>query len=332
MHPLRGLTRLGISTPRTPLAHSPGMLARLVTVVVAVLVVVAALAPPADAQLTNIQVYRRVQAGVTAIDMNTPQESDSYNLQPETNPTPSSGGAHSYELVVESGGATAKSSGDLNYLNSSSNLTVTATFHAEALGTSPAASMASVDAGFGFVFGAAAITNFHVTGLVQTSRPLQDLSDFLQCQLNGTVLAGYPASAIPLNTPVSFDRDATIYPGETFRLECRATRGVSNGVGPETQDLQFRFTLELAGSTPTTSTTLVPLTKKQCRRACNEDARLCRANCGFSDAAPAVQEEVPAGAEALQPVDRLPASLTVPTAAAGAVPRRRPPGGCSRPG
>jgi hypothetical protein len=248
----------------------------------AALVVIAALAPRADAQLTDIQVFRRVDAGVSAIDMNTPQASDNYNLPSETSPVLSGGGQITYDLQVASGNATAKTSGTIDYLNSSSNLTVTATFHAEALGTSPAASLAGVDAGFGFLFGATAITSFHVTGLVQTSRPLQDLSDFLQCQLNGTVLAGYPASAIPLNTPVNFAHDGTIYPGETFQLECRADRGVSNGFGPETQDLQFRFTLETAGSTPTTTTTLVPLTKKQCRRACNESARLCRASCGFS--------------------------------------------------
>lgn len=249
-------------------------------VAVTVVVALAAFARRADAQLTDIQVFRRVEAGVTAIDMNTPQEVDGYNLPPETSPALSSGGDITYELVVESGGATAKTSGDINYLNSSSNLTVTATFHAEALGTSPAASMADVDAGFGFVFGAAAITSFHVTGLVQTSRPLQDLSDFLQCQLNGTVLAGYPASAIPLNTPVNFDHDGTIYPGETFQLECRATRGVSNGFGPETQDLQFRFALELAGGgSTTTTTTLVPPTKKQCRKTCNAAARACRLRC-----------------------------------------------------
>ena len=188
---------------------------------------------------------------------------------------------------MESGSATAKSSGDIQYLDSSSNLSVTATFLAEALGTSPAASLAHVDAGFGFLFGASAITSFHVSGLVQTSRPLQDLSDFLQCQLNGSVLAGYPASAIPLDTPVSFDHDGTIYPGETFQLECRATRGVANGFAPETQDLQFRFTLELAGSTPTTSTTLVPLTKKQCRKACNMAAKACRRSRAEAGSGPA---------------------------------------------
>jgi hypothetical protein len=254
------------------------MLARFIPVVVAI----AALAQRADAQLTDIQVFRRVEAGASAVDMNTPQEIDGYDLPPETSPALSGGGQITYDVQVDSGDATAKTSGTIDYLDSSSNLSVTATFHAEALGSSPAASMADVDAGFGFVFGAAAITSFHVSGLVQTSRPLQDLSDFLQCQLNGTVLAGDPASAIPPNAPLYFDHDGTISPGETFQLECRAARGVSNGFGPETQDLQFRFTLELGGATPTTTTTLVPLPKKQCRKHCNQSAQLCRAGCGFS--------------------------------------------------
>jgi len=268
---------------RTTVPHSPGMRARLTAVVV----VIAALAPRADAQLADIQVYQRVQAGVTAVDASSPQHSDGINLPPTTSPALSSGGQITYDYTVTSGTGTAKTSGTIDYLNSSSNLSVTATFHSEALGTSPAATQANVDAGFGFVFGAAAITSFHVSGLVQTSRPLQDLSDFLQCQLNGTVLAGYPASAIPLATPVSFDHDGTIYPGETFQLECRATRGVANGFAPETQDLQFRFTLELAGSTPTTSTTLVPLTKKRCRKACNTAAKTCRQSCAEAGSGPA---------------------------------------------
>jgi len=274
-----GLTRLGtsmLSTDGTALPHSLPMLARLT----AALVVIAALAPRADAQLTDIQVFQRVQAGVTAVDMSSPQFSDGINLPPTTSPALSNGGQITYMYEVTSGNADAVTSGTIDYLNSSSSLSATAAFHSEALGSSPAASQANVDAGFGFVFGAAALTPFHVSGLVQTTRPLQDLSDFLQCELNGTVLAGYPASSIPLNAPVNFDHDGTISPGETFQLECRATRGVSNGFGPETQDLQFQFTLELAlGPTTTTTTTLVPLTKKQCRKACNVAAKACRQSC-----------------------------------------------------
>jgi hypothetical protein len=268
------------------------MLARLV----AVLAVVAALAPRADAQLTDIQVYQRVQAGVTAVDMNSPQYSDGIDVPGTTSPALSNGGEITYTYEVTSGNAAATTSLTIDYLDSSSSLSGTATFHSEADGNSPAASMANVDVGFGFVFGATAVTAFHVSGLVQTSQPLQDLSDFLQCQLNGTVLAGYPASSIPLNTPVTFDHDATISPGETFQLECRATRGVSNGLGPETQDLQFSFALELTGgSTPTTTTptatattTTLPLqlTKKQCRRACNVAAKACRQSCAAAGTGP----------------------------------------------
>jgi hypothetical protein len=248
--------------------------------------VVVALAARADAQLTDIQVFQRVQAGVSAVDMSSPQFSDGINLPPTTTPVLSNGGQITYMYEVTSGNADATTPGTIDYLSSSSHLSATATFQSEALGNSPAASMANVDAGFGFVFGATAITSFHVSGLIQTSRPLQDLSDFLQCQLDGTVLAGYPASAIPLNTPVHFDHDATIYPGETFKLECRATRGVSNGFAPETQLLQFQFTLELAGSRPTTSTTLVPPTKKQCRKLCNVAAKACRQSCAAAGSGP----------------------------------------------
>ena len=139
----------------------------------AVLVVVVALAPRADAQLTDIQVFQRVQAGVSAVDMNSPQSSDGISLPPTTTPALSSGGQIIYMYEVTSGNADATTSGTIDYLNSSSNLSVTATFQSEALGNSPAAAMANVDAGFGFVFGATAITSFHVSGLIQTSRPLQ---------------------------------------------------------------------------------------------------------------------------------------------------------------
>ena len=257
------------------------MLARLAAVLALV-----ALASGANAQLTDIQVFQRVQAGVSAVDMNSPQFSDGINLPPTTTPALSDGGQITYMYEVTSGNADATTSGTIDYLSSSSNLSVTATFNSEALGNAPASSLAGVDVGFGFVFGATAITSFHVSGLIQTSRPMQDLSDFLQCQLNGTVLAGHPASAIPLDTPVHFDHDATIYPGEIFQLECRATRGVSNGFGPETQLLQFQFALELAGSTPTTTTTLVPPTKKQCRKACNAAAKACRQSCAAAGSGP----------------------------------------------
>jgi len=60
------------------------MLARFVAVVVAVLVALAGLAQRADAQLTDIQVYRRGEAGVSAIDMNTPQETYGYDLPADT--------------------------------------------------------------------------------------------------------------------------------------------------------------------------------------------------------------------------------------------------------
>ena len=63
------------------------MLARLAAILVAVVM----LATRADAQLTDIQIDRRVHAGVTAIDMNTTQETDAYDLPGRDEPGPLGG-------------------------------------------------------------------------------------------------------------------------------------------------------------------------------------------------------------------------------------------------
>jgi hypothetical protein len=101
------------------------MLARLAAVVV----IVAALGPRADAQLTDIQVYQRVQAGVSAVDESSPQFSDGINLPPTTTPALSNGGQMTYMYEVTSGNADAVTSGTIDYLSSSSSLSATGTFH-----------------------------------------------------------------------------------------------------------------------------------------------------------------------------------------------------------
>ncbi len=245
---------------------------RFVSLLVLVATVLAA--QGARAQVTDFELYRIVDVGVTAVDLNLPPDSDPFSLPGESAPILSSGGTVSFDQSAASGGASAMASGLVQYLVSGSSVSLTGTFHEQTEGAGTAVGRAEVDAVFKISWRATAHVPYRITGSVQTSKSLVYLTDFLACQYGGTTLSGLPD--LQIGSPTEFERTSEIFPGETADISCRLTHAIASG---DQGDFKWNVSVTFGtGEGPGVTTTTLP--KKACKKSCTKALRECRASCG----------------------------------------------------
>lgn len=250
------------------------------TIRVAGLVAVTALlvggARPAGAQLASAELFVNVTAGASATDMNLPTDTESFSDGPRTTDIFLGSGTIPFDLQAISGGGRADADGQINYLaTTSSQISASGNFVFMASAAAPAAALAGFDAVFKITFTVAATTPYTLTGHVSTGRALS-APEVVACQVNGTVLAG-DSRATPLapgTYPFLAERVASA--GEPIFIECDAA---SSGGTSDVNTVTWEFTANFGPITPTTSTTLVPLTRRQCRKACRQAKAACRTAC-----------------------------------------------------
>lgn len=231
-------------------------------------------APGARAQVTDFDLYRTATASVTAVDLNLPQDSDTFSLPAESAPILSNGGDVPFDLSAASGGASAFASGRIQYLVSGNAVSLTGTFHEQTDGTGTAVGRAEIDLVFKISWRATQRVPYRVSGYVQTSKTLAYLTDFLACQYGGTVLAGLPDLAV--GGPTEFERTSEIFPGETGDVSCRLTHSIGSG---DQGDFKWSVSVNFGtGEGPVTTTTL-PLSRKACKKSCTRSLKACRATC-----------------------------------------------------
>ncbi len=246
---------------------------------VASLVLLAVAVPRAHAQLATAELYANIHAGTHATDDTPTTDNQTYDHGPAT--TNGFLGSGSFPWLLQSvvSDAMAKSQGQVDWLAAATQLRLAGNFHNEIESAAPSAASGGFDAVIKLTFTVTEQTPFSIAGGVSTGRALSD-SEVVACQINGTVLAG-DSRATPLPAgDYAIDYQGVIYPGETFALECAAR---SDGGTNDASTVGFDATLTFGdgdGGPGTTTTTLQPLTKKQCKKACKRGAAECRASCG----------------------------------------------------
>jgi hypothetical protein len=242
-----------------------------------VLLLLAVTVSRADAQLATAELFVNIDAGTNATDAEGNDDPQAYGQGPQTTNVFLGSGSFPWLLQSVVTGANAKSQGQVDYLAAATQVRLAGNFHNEMASAAPAAAAGGFDAVVKITFTVAEQTPFAIAGGVSTGRALSG-PEVVTCQLNGTVLAG-DTRATPLDAgdyPIVYDSVA--FPGETFALECAAR---SDGGGADASTVGFDATLTFGEGTPTTTTTtLQPLTKKQCKKACKRGAAACRAACG----------------------------------------------------
>lgn len=228
----------------------------------------------AAGQLATAELYVNVTAGATASDMNVPSDTQSFRDGPRTADVLLQSGTISWGLQAIAGGGEADTDGQIHYLTGASQIAISGTFAFHAAATAPAASMAGFDSGVKVTFQTTNTTPYSLSGHVQTGRDLSD-SEVVACQINGRSLAG-DTRATPLTAgQYTFVDSGTFSPQESIFVECAAA---SSGGTSDGNHSEWELTLNF-GDTGTTTTTLVAPTKRQCRRACVQAVKTCRAAC-----------------------------------------------------
>jgi hypothetical protein len=244
-------------------------------------VVALLIASRAGAQLASAELFVNIHANSSAVDEQ--GHSDT--------PTPFADGPRTANVLGGSGnipwslqsvvtGAEAESNGHVNYLATSQQIVIGGMFRIELASTAPATAGAGFDAIAKISFTVSEETPYSIGGGVSATRALRD-DEVVACQINGTVLAG-DTRATPLAAGAyGIAYQSVAFPGETIDLECSAA---ASGGTADANSVAFDVTLNLGGTpATTTSTTLQPLTKRQCRKACRKGIAACRAACGSLD-------------------------------------------------
>jgi hypothetical protein len=235
--------------------------------------------PRAHAQLATAELYVNIHAATHATDDTPTTDNQTYDHGPTTTDAFLGSGSFPWLLQSVVSDAMAKSQGQVDWLAAATQLRLAGNFHNEIESAAPSAASGGFDAIAKLTFTVTQQTPFSIAGGVSTGRALS-ASEVVACQINGTVLAG-DTRATPLaagDYPIV--HQGTIYPGETFSLECAAR---SDGGTSDASTVGFDATLtfgEGGGPGTTTTTTLQPLTKRQCKKACKQGAAACRASCG----------------------------------------------------
>lgn len=231
----------------------------------------------AEAQLASAELFVDINAGTNATNDVPVSDPQSYGVGPQSSNAFLGSGSFPWLLQSVVTGANAKSEGQLDWLATSTQVRLAGNFHNLIAATAPAAALGGFDAVAKITFTVTEQTPFSIAGSVTTGRELSG-PEVVACQINGTVLAG-DTRATPLAAgSYAIVYDGVIYPGESFALECAAK---SDGGSADTNTVTFDATLTFGeGPATTTTTTLQPLTKRQCKKACKRGAAACRASCG----------------------------------------------------
>ncbi len=237
--------------------------------------------PRAEAQLASAELYVDIDAGAQATDEGPVTDAETFTDGPRTADVFLGSGSIPWDLQAIAGGGTGDADGQVNYLAAASQIVLGGTFAIKSAATAPAAALAGFDAVAKITFQVSEETPYTITGSVSTGRELSE-AEVVACQINGTVLAGdsRATTLAPGSYPIL--REGVVFPGESFAVECSAA---SSGGTADENTVTFDLQLNFGATTPTTSTTLQPLTKKQCKKACRKAVAACRASCATLDKA-----------------------------------------------
>lgn len=233
----------------------------------------------AHAQLATAELYVDIHAATHANDDTPTTDNQTYDRGPETTNGFLGSGTFPWLLQSVVTGASAKSQGQVDWLTAATQVRLAGSFHNEIESAAPSAASGGFDAVAKITFTVAEQTPFTIAGGVMTGRALDD-AEVVACQINGTVLAG-DSRATPLAAgSYGITYQSVAYPGESFALECAANS--SGGTG-DASTVTFEATVTFGdgdGGPATTTTTLQPLSKKQCKKSCKRAAAACRQSCG----------------------------------------------------
>jgi hypothetical protein len=241
--------------------------------------------PRAYAQLASAELFVDIHAATHATDDTPKTDNQTYDHGPTTTDGLLGSGSFPWMLQSVVTDASAKSTGQVDWLAAATQLRLAANVHNEIESAAPSAASGGFDAVIKLTFTVSEQTPFTIAGGVSTGRALSD-SEVVACQINGTVLAG-DSRATPLPAgDYPIDHQGVISPGESFSLECAAR---SDGGTADASTVGFDATVTFGdgdgGPSSTTTTTLQPLTKKQCKKACRRAGAACRQSCKTLDKA-----------------------------------------------
>jgi hypothetical protein len=246
---------------------------------VASLVVLACAVPRAHAQLATAELFANIHAGTNATDDTPTSDPQAYDHGPTTTDAFLGSGSFPWLLQSVVTGASAKSTGQVDWLAAATQVRLAGTFQNDIESTAPSAAAGGFDAIAKITFTVTEQTPYTISGGVHTNRAL-DEAEVVACQINGRVLAG-DSRATPLAAgSYGIAYESVAYPGESLALECAAK---SNGGTADANTVTFEATVTFGdgdGGPGTTTTTLQPLTKRQCKKACRQGAAACRGSCG----------------------------------------------------
>lgn len=242
-----------------------------------VLCAAALAATPASAQITGAELYQRLHGGVGA---SSPQKTEQVDILPTTTPIGNSGSSSfPIDLSVSSGGS-GTLTGSVDWLVGPTQLQGSGTYAMTVNGGETATGQAGIDDVFSMRFSVESQTAYTLTGAIRTSKALGG-NDRLQCQENGEVLVDAAAASATPGDDVTFLVEGVAFPGEQRVVECAVIKSIAASavLATDSVSLSWSFNVALGPGTPTTTTTLVPLRPKQCRRECRRAAASCRRAC-----------------------------------------------------
>ncbi|HEV7735351.1 MAG TPA: hypothetical protein VGR62_24475 [Candidatus Binatia bacterium] len=243
------------------------------SVVLAILLATAV--PRAEAQLATAELFVDIDAGAQATDEGPISDAETFTDGPRTTDVFLGSGSIPWDLQAIAGGGKGDADGQVNYLAAASQIILGGTFTIQSAAAAPAAALAGFDAVAKITFEVSAETPYTITGSVSTGRALSE-AEVVACQINGTVLAGDSRATTLAPGVYPILREGVAFPGESLAVECSAA---SSGGTADANTVTFDLQLNLGSTTPTTSTTLQPLTKRQCKKACRRAVAACRASC-----------------------------------------------------
>lgn len=243
------------------------------------LLLLAMTVPRAHAQLATAELFVDIDAGTNATDGEGNDDPQAYTQGPRSEDAFLGSGSFPWLLQSVVTGASAKSTGQVDYLSAATQVRLAGNFHNEIESAAPSAASGGFDAVVKVTFTVSEETPYTIAGGVSTGRAL-DEAEVVACQINGRVLAG-DSRATPLPAgSYGITYESVAYPGESFALECAAK---SNGGTGDASTVSFEATVTFGdgdGGPASTTTTLQPLSKKQCKKSCKRAAAACRQSCG----------------------------------------------------